>query len=174
MINLHSRAMPRLLSCIFAIAFISGVTAGSLFARFSADGIIAAGAEGDAFPIFLRSFSSFLRPCFLIWLFGFTGFSEYISSGVLAYRGALFGFVNTCIFNKMGFAGGIGAALAASLPHNLVFFPFLLFLSLIAASKRKSVKTAAYIIIFILSILISAFSALIDTYITSYFIRILL
>lgn len=174
MIKIHSRAMPRLLTCIFILAFTSGVAAGSLFARFSPGGMIVAAEQSDAFSIFTRSFFSFIKPCLLIWLFGFTGFSEYISSGVLAYRGALFGFINTCIFNKLGFAGGIGRAIAATLPHNLVFFPFLLFLSLAAAGRRKSGKIGFYIVILALSILMSAISAVIDTYITSRFISNLL
>ncbi|MBR5586788.1 MAG: hypothetical protein IKW02_02385 [Clostridia bacterium] len=172
MIKLTNRTTPRLLPYIFVLAFISGVSVGSLVARFSASGNVVSATSGEALYVFTRSFSAFIKPCLLIWFFGFSRFSEYISSGVIAYRGALFGFVNTCIFSKLGFFDGFVPSIAASLPHNLVFFPFLIFLSLSAARKTK--KPFGYILILALAIVICSLSALTDTYITAFFIRLLL
>lgn len=172
--KIHKPATARALPYIFILMFIAGVSAGSLFARFSAENPVANIFTAPKLSIFVRSATSFFKPCFLIWIFGFSGISEYISAGVLAYRGAVFGFVNTCFFKELGVTGGLGAALAASLPQNMLFFPFLLILGLAAARYREWKNSANYFGILFVSILICAFSAVIDTFITSYFINSLL
>lgn len=154
---------------IFMLTFISGVTVGAVFALFNPGSFTFDITTASKLSVFLSSFKSFVKPCLVIWLSGFTGFSVYVSAGTLIYRGSLFGFVTGCIIKQCG----IKAALSATLPQNILFFPLFLFISLAAAGQKNRLNLV-YLIVLILSILICAFSALIDTYITSFFINLTL
>mgnify|MGYP003291105591 CR=1 FL=1 len=102
----------------------------------------------------------------IIWVSGFTGISAYISSFALAYRGGIFGFVICTVYKMFGFPGGILKALIISLPQNIIYLPFLLFLSIAALSfKRK--KSAGYILVLAFTLFVCALSAFTDAFITS-------
>ncbi len=155
-----------LLPYIFILMFLSGVIAGASAAFFHQGEITLYSSGLGTMSVFMVSFKSFLKPCMIIWVSGFTGFSAYLSSFALAYRGGIFGFVVCMIYKTFGLPGGIIKALVASLPQNIIYFPFLLFLSLAAACfKRK--KTAGYILMLALAIFVCALSALVDACITS-------
>lgn len=159
-----------LLSCILAFLFVSGVVAGATIALFSGQTINFTGVKPDKTVVFTSSFNSFLKPCMVIWLSGFTGISACISSIALAYRGGIFGFLICTVFKAYGLGSGIFKALAISLPHNIIYFPFLLFLSL-AAIRPGRKMSAEYIITLALSIFVCAISALTDAFITSEIIK---
>ena len=65
MIKSRNRKVVWLLPVIFALTFVSGVTAGSLIARFSPGDIVVTRINSNTFSTFSRSFLSFLKPCFL-------------------------------------------------------------------------------------------------------------
>ena len=163
----HAEKMGKLLPYIFILTFIAGVTAGAVFARISAQAAIFNITTASKMTVFVNSFKSFLKPCLIIWISGFTRYSVYFSSGTLVYRGGILGFVTGSVIKTYG----IGAALSATLPQNIVFFPFLLFISLAAAGQKKG-GHAEYIILLLLTGLVCSLSALIDTYITSVLIKL--
>ena len=82
-----------LLPYIFILMFLAGVVAGAAVAFFRQEEIKFISSATGTISVFLTSFKSFLKPCMIIWVSGFTGFSAYLSSFVLAYRGGIFGFV---------------------------------------------------------------------------------
>lgn len=151
---------------IFALLFISGVVAGSAAAVLSKTEFVLNPSVPDKAIVFTSSFKAFLKPCIIIWLSGFTGISVYISALTLAYRGGMFGFVICILFKTYGLSGGILKALCATLPQNIIYFPFLLFLSL-SCARQNGKKPATGIILFITAITVCAVSALTDAYITS-------
>ena len=124
--------------------------------------------------IFTKSFISFLKPCFIIWISGFCKKALYLNSAVLAYRGGLSGFVIGCIFKEYGIIKGLSVALSATLPQNLLYFPFLLFLCVASAGHKNTKERSVYLILLIMSAAMSAFSAFADTFITSFFIKLTL
>ena len=119
--------------------------------------------------VFTESFKSFLKPCFIIWISGFTGVSVYFSAITLAYRGGIFGYLTACIIKNYG----IGQALCVTLPQNILFFPFLLLISLCAAKQKKN-GSPGYVLTLGLIVIVCALSALLDTYVTSFLIRLIL
>ena len=151
---------------IFTLMFLAGVAFGAATAFFHPGEIKFVPSGSEMISVFLTSFKSFLKPCMIIWVSGFTGISLYLSSFALAYRGGVFGFVICSVYKTFGFPGGILKALLISLPQNIIYFPSLLFLAL-AASCFKRKKSAGYILMLALSIIICATSALIDACITS-------
>lgn len=167
--KLHTEKAGKLLPYIFMLTFISGVTAGSVFAMFSTGGNVPAITSASKLTVFTESFKSFLKPCFIIWFSGFTGISVYFSAMTLAYRGGVFGYLVACIVKNYG----IGPALCVTLPQNILFFPFLLLISLSAALQKKN-STLGYVLVLGLIVIICLLSALLDTYITSLLIRLTL
>ena len=156
-------------SCLpytFILMFLAGVALGATAAFFHQGEIKFIPSGSGMMSVFMTSFKSFLKPCMIIWVSGFTGFSIYLSSFALAYRGGIFGFVICMVYKAFGFPGGLIKALIVSLPQNILYFPFLLFLTL-AAAFFKSKKSAGYIKMLALSILVCAISALTDACITS-------
>ena len=167
--KLHNEKVGKLLSYIFILVFISGVTAGSVFAMLGGDGNVLPVASASKLTVFTESLKSFLKPCFIIWLLGFTGFSVYFSAAALAYRGGVFGYLVACIIKNHG----LWASLCATLPQNIIFFPFLLLISLSAATQKKN-GSLGYILVLGLAIIVCSVSALVDTYITSLLIKLTL
>ncbi len=165
----HAEKTGKLLPYIFMLTFISGVTAGAVFALFSINTDVLKVTDASKMTVFINSFTSLLKPCMVIWLCGFLPVSVYLSAGTLAYRGSILGFATGCIMKYYG----LGAAICATLPQNIIFFPFLLFVSLAAAGQKKNSRSG-YIITLILTFLICGLSALIDTYITSFLIKFIL
>ncbi len=162
----HTEKPGKLLPYLFMLTFISGVTAGSVFSLFCADGNIPTVTSAPKLTVFAESFKSFFKPCFVTWLSGFTRFSVYFSAVVLAYRGCVFGYLIAWFIKN----SGIVSAVAATLPQNIIFFPFLLFVCIAAASQKK--KYYGYVILFVLIILICSGSALLDTYLTSFLLKL--
>ena len=167
--NLHAEKAGKLLPYIFMLTFISGVTAGSVFAMLGTDPNVLTVTSASKLTVFTESLKSFLKPCFIIWLSGFTGISVYLSAATLAYRGGIFGYLVACIIKNYG----IGPALCATLPQNIIFFPFLLLISLCAATQKKTSRLS-YVLVLGLIILACSLSAFLDTYITSFLIRLTL
>lgn len=162
----YDKRTGSILPYIFTLMFFAGVAFGATAAFFHRGEIKFIASGAGTMPVFLTSFKSFLKPCMIIWVSGFSGISVYLSSFALAYRGGVFGFVICMIYKTFGFPGGILKALVASLPHNIIYFPFLLFLALAAAFFMRK-KSAGYILMLALSVLVCAVSALIDACITS-------
>ncbi|MBR6523878.1 MAG: stage II sporulation protein M [Clostridia bacterium] len=167
--KLHAEKVGKLLTYILMLTFVAGVVAGSVFAMLSAGKNTLTVTSASKLTVFAESFKSFLKPCFIIWLSGFTGISVYFSATTLAYRGGIFGYLVAFIIKNHG----IGPALCVTLPQNIIFFPFLLFISLCAALQKKK-GLAGYFLTLGLIVIVCALSALLDTYLTSFLIRITL
>ena len=171
MIKSHMKRRGNPLLYIFALMFISGIIVGAFFARISPYTFTFQRATLSKTAIFKNSFITFLKPCFIIWLSGFSKKSVYLTSAVLTYRGGLLGFIVSLIYRQYGFVKGLLPVLSASLPQNLLYFPFLLFLCMASAGHKKVGDRRVYFVMLLLSVAISAFSAFADTFITSLFIR---
>ena len=174
MIKSHTKRLGSSLPYIFILMFFSGTIVGSLFARISPYSFVFQQISASKTVIFTNSFISFLKPCFVIWILGFCKSSLYFSSAILAYRGGLIGFVIGCIFKEYGIAKGLFVSLSATLPQNILFFPFLLFLTMASACHKNTKDNLSYLILLLLSVALSALSAFIDTYITSFLIKLTL
>ncbi|MFA7636328.1 MAG: stage II sporulation protein M [Monoglobales bacterium] len=165
MIKTHTEKSGKLLPYVFLLTFIAGITVGGTLVRFAPGTNVFEASDAPKSLIFANSFKSFLKPCLIIWVFGFTRYSVYFSSGMLAYRGGILGFAIGCIIKNFG----LSAAILSTLPQNLIFFPFLLFVSLVAAGQRKN---STYLTVLLIIFFACAFSALIDTFITAHLIRL--
>ena len=171
MIKSHTKRRGNSLPYIFIFIFISGIIVGALFARLSPYTFVFQRTAHSKTAVFKNSFIAFLKPCFIIWLSGYCKKAIYFSSAVLAYRGGLTGFVISSIFREYGVTKGLFTALSATLPQNLLFFPFLLFLCMASSRHKNTNDRGVYLIMLLLSAGISAFSAFVDTFITSFFIK---
>ena len=164
----YDKGSGKLLPYIFALLFVSGVIIGAIIAARTDKTLTFELANTGRMSVFISSFKSFLKPCFIIWISGFTNFCGYISAVTIAYRGGIFGFVVAMFFKVYGFGSGLIKALACTLPQNLIYFPFLLFLSLSAVSRKKNTD---FVVMLALSVCVCAISAFIDTFITSNLIK---
>lgn len=168
----HTNILGTSLPYIFILIFISGIVAGSVYARFFAGDFSFKVLDAPKKAVFLTSFESFLKPCVIVWIFGFSALSIYVSSVTLIYRGTLLGFVMGCFFKEYGATEGIKILLPLTLPQNIVYFPFLLFLCLAASGYKKEIGLFNYILLLALTLFVCAFSSATDTFITSFFIKI--
>ena len=164
----YDKGSGKLLPYIFALLFVSGVVIGTTLAARTDKTLTFELGNTGRLSVFISSLKSFLKPCFIIWIAGFTGFSSCISAVAIAYRGGIFGFAVAMFFKVYGLWGGLIRSLSCTLPQNLVYFPFLLFLSLSAVGKKKNTD---YLIMLALSVCVCAISAFIDTFITSNLIK---
>ena len=168
----------------FVLVFLTGVFIGSLVS-----GILPAEqCQGFVLPleqardksygfIFVKSFSECVKPAVFMWISGFFGISIYCNTIAVVYKGGILGMMTGVLLKTYGTGKGILISVCGILPQYLVFAPVLIYGCIatfeFSKSKQKPKRKNANYVLNLMIILIGCMvTALMDTYVTSLFLRL--
>lgn len=138
-----------------------------------------ASAVNDYAAVFKNSMISHFKAVAFIWVSGFTPAAPYCIIAAVAYKGGILGLFIGAMIKNYGAANGAAYSVCAVLPHNIIYLPVLFWVSAAAygiwqsRQSRIPPPTGHYFGMFIAVLLLCAAAALTDTYVTSFFIKLI-
>jgi len=131
----------------------------------------------DGENILLTSFLSIIKPIFLIWLCGFSGYGVWLIMLIISIKGAFTGFSAGLII-RLYDAKGIALSAAGILPQHLIILPLMLFMCFAAIERtqmhrgrlltqKNRTATLKYSALLIIAAICALLAAAVDSYVTS-------